>query len=184
MPIDRPTASARSDAIQQAKEFNAKALLFIDSDMEFEENSWRRLNQVKADIACGLFYNRTAPSYPTITNRGPKAENGKDTLVPITPDGKVQDIEACGMAFTLIRKPVIQATRYPAFQHLGWISEDFLFCLWAKEKGFTVKCDTGLPISHRGDIGFCGQPDLLKPDAGVLSFPFGITNARESWKTA
>jgi len=181
-PTDRPTTSARSDALRMAKEFNAESLLFIDSDMEFEPDAYERLRKVQGDIVCGLFWNRTAPSYPTITVRD-KAEDGTDRLRTIQPDGKVQDVDACGMAFTLIRKPVIQHFEYPAFQHLGALSEDFHFCLKAKHAGFTVRCDTGLPISHRGDVGFCGQGDLTKPESIALSFPFGAMRERESWKT-
>lgn len=180
-PFDRPTTSARSDVLQRAKEFKAEAVLFIDSDMEFEPDAYYRLARVKGDIVCGLFYNKTCPSYPT-SKRREKTEDGKLVFVPIVPDKKVQDIDVCGMAFTLIRKPVIDAFDYPAFVHTGWASEDYVFCMRARERGFTVRCDTGLLIAHRGDIAFCGQPVLAAPESIALSFPFGAVNERESWK--
>ena len=184
-PYDRPTASARSDVFRRAKELKVEALLFIDSDMEFQEDSYERLKRVPGDIVCGLFFNKTCPSYPTII-RKKKAEDGKtDLLVPITPDGKVQDVDGCGMAFTLIRKRVIESIEYPAFPHTGWMSEDYVFCLRCRERGFTIRCDTGLLIAHRGDIAFCGQPALSSPESVALSFPFGTVNERESvreWK--
>lgn len=181
IPIDRPTTSARSDALKTAKDIGADSVLFIDSDMEFEPDSYRRLCRVKGDIVCGLFYNRTAPSYPTICLQE-KTEDGLDRLRTIIPDGKIQDIDACGMAFTLIRKPVLRWAEYPAFQHLGYLSEDFMFCIRAKQAGFKARCDTGLVISHRGDVGFAGQKELSAPESATLSFPFGVIEERQSWK--
>lgn len=180
--VDRPTTSARSDAMRQAKEWGAESLLFIDSDAEFEPDAYRRLNKVKADIACGLFWNRVIPSYPTICHKE-KQPDGVDKLRVVSPPyGDIRDIDACGMHFTLIRKPVIQAFEYPAFQHLGFMSEDFAFCLNARAQGFSIKCDTGLKIAHRGDVGFNGQPVTTHPEMQELSFPFGVSGERDSWK--
>lgn len=178
-PVDRPTTSVRADALKLAKEYGAGSLLFIDSDMEFEPDAYERLKKVDGDIVCGLFWNRQAPSYPTICVRD-KAEDGTDRLKTIVPDGKVQDVDACGMAFTLIRRPVIEAFDYPAFQHYGAMSEDYIFCLRAGDKGFKIRCDTGLKIAHRGDVGFNGQPYLTVPGSEEVSFPFGVSGERDS----
>ena len=171
-PTDRPTTSARSDAVKMAKELEVEALLFIDSDMEFLPDLYRRLLAVDADIACGMFWTKRIPSYPTICRRA-KAEDGTDLLRTIVPEGGIVDIDACGMAATLIRKPVLDWAEYPAFQHMGAISEDFVFCLKAKDAGFSIKCDTALRVAHRGDIAFNGQPILSYPGMADLSFPFG-----------
>lgn len=173
-PMDRPTTSARSDAVELARQLGAEALLFIDSDMEFEEDLYERLLAVDADIACGLFWSKQVPSFPTIC-RKVKMEDGTDSLKTIVPDDTVQEIDACGMAATLIRKSVLQHERfkYPAFQHLGALSEDFAFCLHAKDAGFSIKCDTSIKVAHRGDVAFNGQPILTHPDLKTLSHPFG-----------
>lgn len=171
-PTDRPTTSARSDAVKMAKELEVDALLFIDSDMEFQSDLYRRLLAVEADIACGMFWTKRIPSYPTICVKA-KAEDGTDLLRTIVPDGKIQSVDACGMAATLIRKKVLDWSDYPSFQHLGAISEDFVFCLKARDAGFSVKCDTSLKVAHRGDIAFNGQPILSYAGMAELSFPFG-----------
>jgi hypothetical protein len=182
-PMDRPTTSARSDAVELARQLDADALLFIDSDMEFEPDLWERLNAVDADIVCGLFWQKHIPSFPTICTKV-KMEDGTDSLKTIVPDGKVHDVDACGMAATLIRKSVLQDERfrYPAFKHLGFLSEDYQFCLMARDAGYTIKCDTSIRVAHRGDVGFNGQPILTHPDLKTLSSPFGElqegTNAR------
>lgn len=183
MPTDRPTTSARSDAIRIAKEFKAESVLFIDSDMEWEPDAYDRLTKVKGDIVCGLFWSRSCPSNPTAKVKF-RAEDGTDAVKPIIPDEKVQDIDCTGMAFTLIRKPVLDWAEHPAFQHLGAMSEDYVFCLKAREAGFTIRCDTGLKISHRGDVAFNGHPFTFVPESSELSFPFGVTRERESWKIA
>lgn len=174
-PMDRPQASARSDAFRIARDVDADALLFVDSDMEFQPDLYERLNAVDADIVCGLFWTKRIPSYPTICKRSKHPKDGSDTLSPILPDGKVQEVDACGMAATLIRRSVLQHERfeYPAFKHLGAIGEDYFFCLHARDAGFTIKCDTGLKVAHRGDVAFNGQPILTHPDLKTLSHPFG-----------
>jgi glycosyltransferase involved in cell wall biosynthesis len=174
-PMDRPQASARSDAFKLAREVDADALLFIDSDMEFEPDLYQRLLAVDADIACGLFWTKRIPSFPTVMRRV-KAIDGTDSLANIIPDGKIVEIDACGMAATLIRRPVLQSKRFEgraAFQHLGDIGEDYYFCLHARDEGFTIKCDTSLQVAHRGDVAFNGQPILTHPDLKTLSYPFG-----------
>lgn len=183
-PVDRPTTSARSDCIRIAQGYGAQALLFVDSDMEFEPDAYRRLDRVDADIVCGLFWNRVVPSYPTICTKVKDPDDPKmDALKSIGPPwGDVREVDACGMAFTLIRKRVIDAFEYPAFQHLGAMSEDYVFCIKARAKGFTIKCDTGTRISHRGDVGFNGQPVLTYKEMENLSFPFGKSGVRDSWK--
>ena len=172
MPVDRPTTGARSDAVRIAKDVGAESLLFIDSDMEFQPDLYRRLLAVDADIVCALFWQRRVPSFPTITVRG-KAKDGTDVLETILPTGRVENVDACGMAATLIRKKVLDWCDYPAFQHLGAMSEDFVFCLKARDAGFSIKCDTSLKVAHRGDVAFNGQPILSYRGMTELSFPFG-----------
>jgi len=173
-PMDRPTASARSDAFRIAREVDADALLFIDSDMEFQPDLYERLNNVDADIACALFWTKRIPSYPTIC-RKIKMKDGSDSLAPVAPNGKVMEIDACGMAATLIRRSALQHERfeYPAFKHLGSIGEDYFFCLHARDAGLTIKSDTSIKVAHRGDVAFNGQPILTHPDLKTLSHPFG-----------
>jgi GT2 family glycosyltransferase len=173
-PMDRPQASARSDAFEYARQIDADALLFIDSDMEFQPDLYDRLKAIEGDIVCGLFWTKRIPSFPTAM-RKVKMEDGTDSLANIIPTGKVVEIDACGMAATLIRRPVLQSERfrYPAFKHLGSIGEDYFFCLHARDAGFTIRCDTSLKVAHRGDVAFNGQPVLTHPDLKTLSDPFG-----------
>lgn len=180
MPCDVPTVSARNTSLEIAHESGAKALLFIDSDMEFLADSYERLNRVKADIVCGLFYTRSAPSCPTIMIKQAE-DDGKHSLRSIVPDDKVHDIDACGMAFTLIREPVIKwaiaesvKKGIPPFRHVVF-GEDLDFMMRAVQSGFTAKCDTSVKIAHRGDVAFNGQPELCSPLSGHLNHPFGHT---------
>lgn len=177
MPCDVPTVTARNVLLEKAAQSGAKALLFIDDDMEFLPDSYDRLNRIKADIVTGLFYTRSTPSAPTIMLRKDEGE-GKFSLRSIVPDGNVQDIHACGLAFTLVRRPVIlwalaesAKTGIPPFRHILF-SEDMDFTNRATLAGFSAKCDTSVIIAHRGDIGFAGQPETTVPTSGHLKSPF------------
>lgn len=182
MPCDVPTVSARNTSIQIAHEVGAKALLFIDSDMEFQADAYQRLQKVRGDIVCGLFYTRSAPSVPTIMVSQPDTDGGKGfTLRTVVPSGGIMDADACGMAFTLIREPVIKwaieqskKDALPPFRHVVF-GEDLDFCLRARKAGFIIKCDTSIRIAHRGDVAFNGQPELVSPQSGYLNHPFGNT---------
>lgn len=173
-PMDRPQASARSDALEYARQVDADSLLFIDSDMSFEPDLYERLQSIDADIACGLFWSKRIPSFPTVMRKA-KMPDGSDSLANIIPTGKIVEIDACGMAATLIRRSVIQHERfaYPAFKHMGSIGEDYYFCLHARDAGFTIKCDTSLKVAHWGSAAFNGQPVLTHPDLQTLTNPFG-----------
>jgi len=181
MPCDVPTVSARNTSLQIAAEAGAKALLFIDSDMEFLGDAYAKLAAIpKCDIACGLFFTRSAPSSPTVMIRQEEPDN-QFSLRSIVPDGKVQEIDACGMAFTLIRDSVIKwaveqskKDSIPPFRHVVF-GEDLDFVMRARKAGFVAKCDTSIIIAHRGDVGFAGQPELCSPMAGHLNHPFGMT---------
>ncbi len=178
MPCEVPTVSARNESISLTYQSGAKALLFIDSDMEFLSDAYKKLDTHKADIVCGLFHTRSTPSTPTVMVRSPEAD-GKFSLRSIVPDKKVHAIDACGMAFTLIRRPVIEwamkeaaEKNLPPFRHVIF-GEDLDFVMRARQEGFIAKCDTSVLIAHRGDVGFNGQPEFTNPLSGHLNNPFG-----------
>ena len=182
MPCGVPTVSARNTSLEIAHTSGVKSLLFIDDDMEFHGDAYERLNLVKADIVCALMFTRSAPSSPTVMIR--KMEEGdKFSLRSIVPDGKIQDVHACGMAFTLLRRPVIEwaiadsaKSGLPPFRHII-LGEDLDFVNRATMAGFSAKCDTSVITSHRGDIGFAGQPELVNPMSGHLTNPLGTVRS-------
>jgi len=150
--------------------------------MEFTADAYDRLAKVKADIVCGLFYTRSTPSTPTVMVRADEGD-GKFSLRSIVPDGKVQEIHACGMAFTLIRESAIKwaiedsvKTGLPPFRHVV-LSEDLDFVNRATMAGLSAKCDTSVVIGHRGEICFAGQPELTHPLSGHLTNPFGTVRS-------
>lgn len=178
LPCDVPTTTARNILLEAALASGARALLFIDSDMEFLPDAFEKLDKIKAEIVTGLFYTRHTPSTPTIMLRSDE-KDGKYSLRSIVPDGNIQDIHACGLAFTIIRRPVLEwavkesiATGLPPFRHLV-LGEDMDFVDRATRAGFKAKCDTSVIIAHRGEIGYAGQPETTQPTSGHLKNPFG-----------
>lgn len=177
MPCNVPTPTARGVIFEVALQAGVKSVLFIDDDMEFLPDAYERIASLNADICTGLFYTRSTPSTPTIMRRKDEGD-GKFSLRSIVPDGKVQDCDACGLAFTLIRRPVIEWAAkesakhgLPPFRHILF-GEDIDFTNRATQAGFKAKCDTGCVIAHRGDIAFAGQPELTSPLSRHLSWPY------------
>lgn len=138
------------------KEKDASHLLFIDSDTTFQPSALRTLYDDDVDIVSGLSVKRSMPCEPT---GGLKME-GSEVLAGFLTgfekfDGPVE-MEAVGMAFTLIKREVFETMEKPWFysKYLPGLkdlmSEDWSFCMNAKKAGFKVFMDTSVILGHIG----------------------------------
>jgi len=120
-------------------------LLMIDCDMTFKEDSIYKLYETmkdnKLDICCGLFFTGEPGLKAAIKKDGIFYEN--------YPSNDLFEIDACGMAFTMFSKRVVEMfENEESFQRIGTLSEDLSFCHRAKEKGFKIWCDSKIKIGH------------------------------------
>lgn len=147
----------------------ATHLLFLDSDMTPPPDGLQKLVEVEGDIVCGLFTNRTFDSRGGIkltvcVNDGAGAYKPLDlkarSFEELEALGAV-DVDACGMAFTLIRREVFEKVPEPWFdfffdrenkKFLG--GEDFNFCRNAQKAGFKIQCRPSCVVGHVGTFEY------------------------------
>jgi hypothetical protein len=150
-----------------------------------------RLKKCDADIACADMWSRNVPSFRTVMRMGPVDEQGGRAGYPVpgNPTG-VEDVDICGMHFTLIRTSLLrrmkeQCPDRPWF----WMAEhgeDAMFCFNAKEVGATIRCDFSVMAGHWGVARMAGQDwsrDARNQPMSVANLEMmkrmGVTNLKE-----
>lgn len=164
-----PAHWAGSEVVREFLESEQNSLLFVDDDMIFEQDELERLRSNKAnwdyDIVAGFCTKRDWPPLP-VTFRLldpqppiPVSLNGDafDRVVDVE-DGDIIDVDATGLAFTLIKRHVLEAmtneygpnfTDYFMYDR-GRESEDIYFFRRARELGFRIGIDTIAKPYHIG----------------------------------
>lgn len=139
-------------------------LLFVDSDMVPTPDGVLKLIECSTDIAAGIFTTRQLP--PELVGR--RMVDGELRQIPLEDwpkdeqelvDRMTMDVDATGMAFTLIRREVFEKLQDPWFSwdpipdKAPWeYGEDISFCLKAREAGFDIKIRMDLMVGHIGDV--------------------------------
>lgn len=143
---------ARNLLARAAIEHDAQFLMFIDSDMVFNGQSLMRLMQRACDpnisIIGGLAFKRNAPFEPCIMNR--RKNKWKYCQIPDPPG--LYELDAIGMAFTLIKTEVFKHLKKPWFYpDKEGLREDLNFCFDAKKAGYRVFVDSTIQVGHLGE---------------------------------
>ncbi len=151
----------------------AEWLLWVDSDMEFEDDALTRLidsaDPVERPIVGGLCFGEDADTglFPTIYvfQKTPEGEV-KSIRLGDYPDDTMFQVAATGAAFLLIHRGALEAMRaeqfnetWPFFQELEWngapVGEDIGFCARAAltrsetwPNGIPIFVNTAVKISH------------------------------------
>lgn len=151
-----PIHQARNFIVEQfLKKENSDYLLFLDSDMIFENEKdfVKKLFDVGADISSALAFKKIYPYEPTIYRRSGE----KYQSINNYEKNKTIEVDGVGMACCLIKKEVFEKLKNPwyEFKRLSngeFLGEDLTFCKKAKKTGFVIKVDTSLIASHVGGI--------------------------------
>lgn len=151
-------------------------ILFIDDDMVWPPDAVERLVQsyntlcefsdTPIDMLAGLFCRRTSPYQPVLYMRESPTAGAYNFLEDWKP-GNILEVDATGMAFTLITRKAIErftegpmpsyeerinADRHPDFfRWHGALGEDLRFCQDLKSLGGRIFVDTGIEIGHVGE---------------------------------
>ena len=147
----------RNEIHEQAQQVGADYLLFLDTDIELKTNGdivtqmIADMNDYKADIITGVYYQGSYPFRPVVYNFG---EKGIRNLaeVPTTPF----KIEAAGGGFMMLSKRVIDHFKFDKPGEKPWdvmfsprvFKEDSAFCWRCKEAGFLMVADPRIKLAH------------------------------------
>lgn len=138
-------------------------MMVIDADMRFPADGIHRLIRDDKDIVSGFYIKKHRDASPTMGHHIP--EKGM-YLAEDYPENKLFDNYQgykilVPTGFTLIKRDVIIAMRYPRFDYIPLysmrIGTDWSFCLRAQELGFEVWCDSRLKLSHTGEDEYTAE---------------------------
>lgn len=128
-------------------------ILFIDSDMVFDESIVETLRFSGKEFICGAFQSRRKPYGPCVYERLKPLEKIREYgLQPFR-------IEGCGMACTMISAEILKEVqnRYgtcfsPEIYDGVKYGEDLAFCWRVKEIGKEMWCDPTARVGHIAHI--------------------------------
>jgi hypothetical protein len=153
----------REKLAEEALEWGADAILYIDSDMRFPADALNVLLSRDVPIIGVNATTRREPVVPTAMNlhldKMKQEGNVRQVWTKIESRGKVgiEQVTAVGFGVTLIRKEVFEKIPKPWFDviwtdHGNVIGEDVAFCVKAMEQDIPVYVDHDLSL-HIGHIG-------------------------------
>lgn len=149
------------------------SLLLIDDDMTFDGGALEQLRSNEAnwgyDIVMGFCTHKTVPPHAVVMQLhdeqpGPPLSLMGERYGALRniPNNTVIDVDAVGLAFTLIKRHVLEqmvgefGTIYTSWFDWGQhsVGEDVVFSQRCRERGFRMAVDTSVKIGHVGDYIF------------------------------
>jgi hypothetical protein len=143
-------------------EVNYTHLMWIDSDIIFNQDQFQRLLNRDRDIISGLYHmagpKQEFAAVRELDNEYFSKNFSFQYLRQSDIDGHSEPLEVsyAGLGFMLIKKGVVEALTYPWFrpleQRVGNLvdiySEDVSFCLRVREAGFKIFVDPTVILGH------------------------------------
>ncbi len=143
-------------------------MMIIDADMRFPVDGIHRLILDDKDIVSGFYTKKHIEASPTMGYHIP--EKGM-YLAEDFPEDKLYDNYkghklVLPTGFTLVKRDVLIAMRYPRFDYLSMyqmrIGTDWSFCLRAHNLGFEVWCDSRIKLGHTGEYEYKAEEYFKK----------------------
>lgn len=154
-------ADARNMLAREAIESGADRVLWIDSDMVFQDDLMIRLGEdldAGWDMVCGLYFKRELPVTPVIYKRVEMA-NGVEPYLDYLRDS-VFSIAGCGFGAVMMTTDLLKRAdmhKTGPFTPLPHLSEDLSFCKRAAAVGARIACDSRIKVGHVGVIAYGEQ---------------------------
>jgi len=156
-------AENRAKLVETAQEFLCSHILFVDHDMVFPPDAFKRLLEHDKDVV-GVQYNyRITPTTPMTFFFDENGEtingftfNERGMEMPT----EIFKVPAIGMGLCLIKMSVFDKLEKPYFameqDETGYrsMSEDTGFCEQVRAKGMEVWCDPNIKVGHIGDYEY------------------------------
>ena len=158
---------ARNLLAREAIESGADRVLWIDSDMVFDEDLMIRLGEdldAGWDMVCGIYFKRELPVTPVIY-KSIDGVTGRVEAYSDYPRNSVFSIAGCGFGAVMMKTEIIETVDIfesrpvgeGPFTPLPGLSEDLSFCARAKDEGARIACDSRIKVGHVGQIVYGEQ---------------------------
>lgn len=150
--------TSRNNLALQAMKAEFDYMLWLDSDMVFQQDLLIRMKQTMdekgLDFLTGLYFRRVPPFTPVLFDQLDIAEDGSCTWTDWkdVPEGLFK-IGGCGFGCVLIKTDVlfdVQAKFGEMFNPIANMGEDLSFCWRARQCGYDIWCDPSLVCGHVG----------------------------------
>lgn len=150
--------TSRNNLALQAMKAEFDYMLWLDSDMVFQQDLLIKMKQVMdekdLDFLTGLYFRRVPPFTPVLFDQLDIDENGICTWTDWkdVPEGMFK-IGGCGFGCVLIKTDVlfdVQSKFGELFNPIANMGEDLSFCWRARQCGYDIWCDPSLVCGHVG----------------------------------
>ena len=150
--------TSRNNLALQAMKTEFDYMLWLDSDMVFQQDLLIRMKQTMdekgLDFLTGLYFRRVPPFTPVLFDQLDIAEDGSCTWTDWkdVPEGLFK-VGGCGFGCVLIKTDVlfdVQAKFGELFNPIANMGEDLSFCWRARQCGYDIWCDPSLVCGHVG----------------------------------
>lgn len=148
------------------------AILWIDSDVVLEPTSISQLvaeaTARRLDFLTGVYYQRFPPHFPLLAMFDDRRRHF--TWIKEMPENVVAPVDGCGFGCVLTTARLLRAIAPPWFAFTEF-SEDFDFCLRARDAGVQLHVHTGVQVLHLADPVGKGKADF----EAIKRSPLGLT---------
>ena len=158
---------ARNSLADVAMEAGADLALWVDSDMAFEPDLYRKLkaamDESGADMVSAMCWRRKPPIELVqfeVLQRDEEKNAWNVRALSKPPEG-IQEIDACGFGGVLMKVDLLRDMKQvfgQPFQPTDGLGEDLAFCVRAKMLGAKIVCDGRALMGHIGTAVYGGQP--------------------------
>lgn len=152
----------RNQLIEKAINGDFDRVLWLDSDMVFEPEILRILNEDlnHFDVVSGLYFKRVRPITPVVFKRCDIEKLEDNKLKPVSepyfdyPQNTIFEIAACGFGCVAMNvaalKSVVDTYGKLLFSPVNGFGEDMSFCMRARSAGLHLWCDSRIKLGHDG----------------------------------
>jgi len=166
-------------------------LFAVDHDVTFAPDTLVKLLNHDKPIVSGIYRQRRDPPLLEVYDL-----NYQNVSTDFMNQRGLIEVGGCGFGCALVKKEVFASVGYPQFvyhqalSHLNTFSEDLDFCKKAREKGYSVWCDTSILCGHIGRHVFevsvpdnieqreVSVPVIEEPENAIASFLRELKNSR------
>ena len=148
---------ARNKLAAEAVESGCDRVLWLDSDMAFDDDLMIRLGadlDEGWDMVCGIYFKRRLPVTPVIY-KSIDAEAGKAEAYADYPRDSLFGIAGCGFGAVMMKVDMLRRMMTNPFTPYGNLSEDLTFCHRATASvGARIGCDSRIKVGHVGQMTY------------------------------